>query len=261
MDPAVARDHALEAARAAGAVLARVRPAEIRAKSSPTDLVTEWDARAEALLAETLARRAPGVPILGEEEGLHGAAGGARWIVDPIDGTVNFAHGLPLFSVSIAYEEAGRLLAGVVLAPLLGWEFAAARGQGATLNGEPMRVSGVVRLEEAMLSTGFPYDVATTFGNLAEWAWFVRRAGAVRRLGSAALDLALVARGWFDGHWERDLHAWDLGAGALLVEEAGGRVTSPSGGPVDIDSGAIVASNGLVHEAILAGLRAAAAPP
>ena len=250
--PARARDIALEAGRAAADLLRAARPSEIRAKSSPTDLVTEWDARSEALIVEKLEARAPGIPVLGEEEGLHGTAAAARWLVDPIDGTVNFAHGLPLYSISIAYEEAGRLLAGVVIAPLLAWEFAGARGEGATLNGEPMRVSRVPRLAEAMLSTGFPYDAATSsFNNVAEWSHFLARAGALRRLGSAAIDLACVARGWFDGHWERKLHAWDLGAGALLVEEAGGRVTAPDGGPVDLDSGEIVATNGVIHEELV----------
>jgi myo-inositol-1(or 4)-monophosphatase len=255
LGPARARDIALEAARAAAELLRDARPAEIRKKSSPTDLVTEWDGRSETLIAERLAALAPGVPILGEEQGLHGAGAGARWLVDPIDGTVNFAHGLPLYSISIAYEEAGAVVAGVVAAPLLHWEFAGARGEGATMNGEPMRVSSVARLADAMLSTGFPYDAATSGAdNVAEWTHFLKRAGALRRLGSAAIDLALVARGWFDGHWERKLHAWDLAAGVILIEEAGGRVSSPAGGPVDLDSGAIVATNGKIHGELVAEL-------
>jgi myo-inositol-1(or 4)-monophosphatase len=258
LTPGRARDVALEAARAAADLLRQARPREIRSKSSPTDLVTEWDRRCEALIAERLAGLAPGVPILGEEEGLQGTGAGARWLVDPIDGTVNFAHGLPVFSVSIAYEEAGRLLAGVVVAPLLGWEFAGARGEGATLNGEPMRVSAVDRLSQAMLVTGFPYDVGTSGANLDEWSHLSRRAAALRRLGSAAIDLACVARGWFDGHWERKLNAWDVAAGVVLIEEAGGRVSSYAGGPLDVDGGEIVASNGLIHAELCVELAAAA---
>jgi myo-inositol-1(or 4)-monophosphatase len=236
------------------------RPDEIRSKSTANDLVTEWDSRSEVLLVERLTAMAPGVPILAEEAGLHGTGGGARWLVDPIDGTVNFAHGVPLWSISIAYEEGGHLLAGVVVAPVLGWEFAAARGEGATMNGEPMRVSATVRLGKALLSTGFPYDVGTAaVDNLAEWCHLMKRSGGVRRLGSAAIDLAFVARGWFDGHWERRLKPWDLAAGIVLVEEAGGRVSSASGGSVDLERGEVVATNGLLHDELLSELASAVA--
>jgi myo-inositol-1(or 4)-monophosphatase len=176
--------------------------------------------------------------------------------VDPIDGTVNFAHGLPIWSVAIALEDAGELLVGVVAAPALGWWFEAARGGGARDgSGAPLRVSSTPRLEEAMLATGFPYDVATNpDNNLAEWDHLYHRAGTCRRLGCASLDLCLVGCGWFDGYWERQLSAWDLAAGALVVREAGGTVTDTRGGTFDPHTGAVVATNGAIHEELIAEL-------
>jgi myo-inositol-1(or 4)-monophosphatase len=252
------------AARAAADLLAGARPGEIRAKGSARDLVTEWDLRAEETIRRVLAERERGIPVLGEEGGLGappdgpgGTAGhGLRWIVDPIDGTVNFAHGLPIWSVSIGLEDAGELLVGVVVAPALGWWFEAVRGGGARDGSRaPLRVSATPRLEEAMLGTGFPYDLATNpDNNLAEWNHLYARAGTCRRLGCASLDLCLVARGWFDGYWERRLSAWDLAAGALIVREAGGTVTDTRGGGFDPHSGEVVATNGAIHEELIAEL-------
>ena len=250
-------DIAREAVRAAQTLLAGVRPAAISGKSNPRDLVTEWDVRAEDCIREVLAARSPGVPVLGEEGGEGaGTVTGARWLVDPIDGTVNFAHGLPIWSISIAFEDAGELEAGVVSAPLLGWWFEATRGGGAhDGTGAPLAVSKIERLEQALLGTGFPYDRATNpLNNFAEWEALQRRAGACRRLGAASLDLCLVARGWLDGYWERHLKPWDIGAGILIAREAGATVTNLSGGPVVLQEGQVVATNGAIHGELIAEL-------
>lgn len=225
-------------------------------KSNPRDLVTEWDTRCEAMVRERLHALTPGIPLLGEESGTggleHTGAAEFRWLVDPIDGTVNFAHGLPIFSVVIALEQHGQPIAGVVHAPVLGWEFYAHEHGGAFMNGEPVHVSATDALERALLATGFPYDRATNpNNNLAEWDHFQRRAGACRRLGSASLDLCMVACGWFDGYWERRLNPWDVSAGALIVREAGGRVSSCTGAAFSSAAGELVASNGAIHQQIL----------
>jgi len=232
----------------------------IRTKSNPRDLVTEWDTRCEDLIREALTRLTPEIPILGEEGGATGADDGElRWLVDPIDGTVNFAHGIPLFAVTVALEERGQPVAGVVHAPALGWEFYASRGGGAFRGDEAIAVSGVDAIERAILASGFPYDRATTSYNFAEWEHFQRTAGACRRFGAASLDLCMVACGWLDGYWESRLHPWDVSAGALLVSEAGGHVTNYDGGPFESASGEAIASNGLVHEAIVRELAQVAA--
>ncbi len=259
--PDVAREIALEAARLAGARVLEGwgRVGAVRTKSLATDLLTEWDLASERVIAEVLARRAPQVPILAEEGGASGGADltAGRFIVDPIDGTVNFVHGLPLFTVSVGYEHDGRVVAGVVLAPALGWEFSAARGAGATMNGVPLAVSGADSLAQSMLATGFPYDRAISpKNNFREFDHLQRVAGAVRRLGSASLDLCLVARGWYDGYWEYKLSPWDVAAGAVIVEEAGGRVTSIDGGPFAAASGEAVATNGRIHDELVAALAA-----
>jgi myo-inositol-1(or 4)-monophosphatase len=248
---------ACAAARAAQALLAGVEPAEIRRKGgTPHDLVTEWDLRSEEVIRQVLGERTPGIPVLGEEGG-QGAGGGARrWLVDPIDGTVNFAHGLPIWAISIALEDADAIVAGVVCAPRLGWWFQAARGGGAHDGaGRRLAVSATATVEQALLVTGFPYDRATRpDNNFAEWEHLQRRAGACRRLGAAALDLCLVACGQMDGYWERHLKSWDVAAGALIVAEAGGRVTDWAGGPFDVHAGAVVATNGAIHEELVAEL-------
>ncbi|MCE9577790.1 MAG: inositol monophosphatase [Deltaproteobacteria bacterium] len=245
------------AATDAAALLAGVRAADIRHKGNPRDLVTEWDLRSEALIRERLLSGAPDIAIVGEEGG--GAGGHVRWLVDPIDGTVNFAHGLPLWAVSIALVVDQDPVVGVVAAPALGWQFWARRGGGAfgdTGSGVTrLAVSAVPRLTDAMLTTGFPYDRATSSdNNFGQWEHFQRVAGACRRLGAASLDLALVARGMLDGYWERRLKPWDMAAGALLVTEAGGRVTDPRGGRFIADDGEAVATNGAIHEEVLAEL-------
>jgi myo-inositol-1(or 4)-monophosphatase len=265
----VSRDE-LAIARAVVAEAARmVRGAQasaIATKSGPRDLVTEWDHRLEAHIRRRLEGATPEVAVVGEETG--GEAAGERWLIDPIDGTVNFAHGLPLWAITIALERGGRPVVGVVHAPALGWEMWATRGGGAFVadssagaDARPARVSATGPLGRAILATGFPYDLADSRGNFAAWEAFQCRAGACRRLGAASVDLALVARGWLDGYWESRLSPWDLAAGALLVEEAGGRVSDLTGGPFISDSGAAVATNGVIHEEVLAVLADVGEPP
>jgi myo-inositol-1(or 4)-monophosphatase len=246
------------AARAAATLLREARPDRVKSKSSPRDLVTEWDVRSEDLIRKVLEEHQPGVPVIGEE------GGGARtdelcWLVDPIDGTVNFAHGLPLWCVSIAAVQVGPqgddVLAGVVVAPLLDWWFEATRGGGARDgSGAPLAVSAIDRLDQALLATGFPYEMSVDDNNLDRWSHMQRTAGSCRRLGSAAIDLCLVARGAFDGHWENQLQAWDLAAGVLVIREAGGTVTNMTGGTFDLYVGEVCATNGAIHKALIAEL-------
>jgi len=252
---AVARRVVGEAAvllRDAHAIGGRVGP--VGFKSSIRDLVTEWDTRIEDLMREQLGRLSPGVPIVGEERGLAGgpAPSSLRWLIDPIDGTVNFSHGLPLYGITAALEEDGYPVVGVIAAPAMGWEVWARRGGGAWAEtGQGLQVSTTSDLERAMLATGFPYDRATSHKNFAEWEHLQIVAGACRRFGAASLDLVMVARGWLDGYWESDIEAWDLSAGALLVEEAGGRVTDITGGPFVSDTGRALATNGAIHVEML----------
>jgi len=250
---------AVETARAAGALL-RERLGRVRAeyKSSRTDLVTEADRASEALILHRLREAFPQHAFWGEESGQGGAGGGGgyRWLVDPLDGTTNYVHGLPIFAVSIALERQGELVVGVVYQPVTEELFTAVRGRGAWLNGEPIRVSSVDRLEESLLVTGFPYDAEAAGGdNMDHFVQFSRRCHAVRRLGSAALDLAYVAAGRFDAYWEVGVNPWDWGAGVLLVQEAGGRVTDFRGRPLALQRRQVVASNGRIHDRVLEVLR------
>lgn len=248
-------DTALSLAAAAAAVLhegaGRAHKAE--SKSAATDLVTQYDRAAEAVIVTGLRARHPRHRVLGEEGGDQGGDPGApRWIIDPLDGTTNFAHGLPIFGVSIACEVDGEVRAGVVAAPAMGLTFAAVAGGGATRNGAAIRVSETAALDQALLSTGFPYDRRTSDqNNFAQFVALQRRAQAVRRLGSAALDLCLVASGGFDGYWEMKLKPWDVAAGVLIVREAGGQVSDWVGGAVDLFQGEVVASNGRIHAGLL----------
>jgi myo-inositol-1(or 4)-monophosphatase len=250
---------ALAIAREAGALLLEGYGGrhEGRAKGSAIDLVTEYDTRSQDLILERLTTAFPGDEVLAEEgDGLNFLtfSGGRRWLVDPLDGTTNFAHGLPVFCVNLALQIGASIELAVTHAPVMGLTFAGRRNQGATCNGTPLRVSDTGDLGRALLATGFPYDRHTSpENNFDQFVAFQKRAQGVRRMGSAAIDLALVARGAFDGYWEMKLKPWDLAAGVLLVEEAGGRVTAWDGGPPRIDrgGGAIVASNGRIHDALL----------
>jgi myo-inositol-1(or 4)-monophosphatase len=248
---------AVDAARAAGRLLRDELSGarRIAYKGSPTNLVTEMDQRAEALILGRLRGAFPDDAILAEERGAAGGRSGRRWIVDPLDGTTNYAHGLPLFGVSIALEEARRLVLGVVYDPMRDELFVGERGGGATLNDAPIRVSATRSIDESLLVTGFPYDIRETADtNLPEYAAMSLRARAVRRLGSAVIDLAYVACGRFDGYWELRLGPWDVAAGAVLVDEAGGRITGVDGGALDVDAPTLLATNGLIHDALLATL-------
>ena len=252
---------AVDAARAAGLLLREAFAGERRVsfKGAPTNLVTEMDARAEQLVSERLRAAFPGDALLGEEGGGRAGTSGRRWIVDPLDGTTNYAHGLPVFGVSIALETDGRAILGVVYDPNRDELFVAERGRGAWLGERRLSVSITPTLDESLLSTGFPYDIRETpDNNLREFAAFCLRAQGVRRMGSAVLYLASVAAGRTDGYWELRLGPWDVAAGALLVEEAGGRVTDLTGGALDLDTPAIVASNGRIHDemlSVIAGVR------
>ncbi len=220
------------------------------------DLVTEYDQRSETLILGRLRAAFPSHAIRAEESGLSGDAGEYEWLVDPLDGTTNFAHGFPLFAVSLALVRRRQLVAGVIYDPLRDELFAAEVGQGATLNGERLRVSTETELGRSLLATGFPYDVRTSpIDNLAEFARFYKRAQAVRRAGSAALDVAYVACGRLDGYWEFKMKPWDIGAAALMVREAGGRATTGEGDEDFLGRPSSVISNGLIHAQMLAVLR------
>ncbi|MBS1817825.1 MAG: inositol monophosphatase [Acidobacteria bacterium] len=217
------------------------------------DLVTEVDVAIEREFRARIAERFPDHMVLGEEMG--GSASvpeGPCWVFDPIDGTTNFAHGLPIFCASLAFEVAGVAQIAAVYDPTRRELFTAERGGGAFLNGTPIHVSRSATLLEAVLVTGFPYNVHERVADIVGlFAEFVGRARAVRRLGSAAIDLCYVSAGRLDGFWERDLNAWDIAGGALLVEEAGGTVTNYAGGPFSSRGREVVASNGRIHQAML----------
>jgi myo-inositol-1(or 4)-monophosphatase len=194
------------------------------------DLVTEVDRQSEDYLLGEIRKRFPGHQILAEESG--GMGGGEdQWYIDPLDGTVNYAHHIPIFTVSIGYASNGTLSLATVYDPMRDEMFTAERGKGAHLNGRPLRVSGAVELQKSLLVTGFPYDAWNTkFDNFANFVRLAKLTQGVRRLGSAALDLCYVAAGRFDGFWELSLSPWDVAAGGLICEEAGGRVTNVYGG-------------------------------
>jgi myo-inositol-1(or 4)-monophosphatase len=246
-------------ARAAGALQRERYETDFRVdtKSAAIDLVTEVDHACEALIVETLRRERPRDAVLGEEGGSRGPDGAEwRWVIDPLDGTMNYAHGYPRFCVSIGVQRAGAAEVGVVYDPLLDELFAAVRGAGATLNGRPLRVSDETDLSRALLATGFAYDVhRSEDDNVANFARFVKLARGLRRDGSAALDLCYVAAGRLDGYWELKLHPWDVAAGALILREAGGKATDFSGRELASDASETLASNGRLHEAMMAVLR------
>ena len=255
-DPRTLRNAAIAMAHEAGEILregyGRRHDPE---KKGVIDLVTEYDRRSEAVLLERIAQRFPGHAVLAEESGASGAAR-VRWIVDPLDGTTNFAHNYPFFGVSIGVEIDGVLAAGVVHDPVREETFAAARGEGATLNREPIRVSDIARIEDALLVTGFPYDVREHPDRFLEpFRAFLVRAQGVRRDGSAALNACYLACGRFDGFWEMHLSPWDMAAGTLIIEEAGGRVSRFDGSPLRLDGKQILATNAKLHEPMMQVLK------
>lgn len=220
------------------------------------DLVTEFDKRSEEIVVSAIQQKFPDHAILAEESGRNKTISEYQWVIDPLDGTTNFAHGIPMFAVSIGLLRNNSPVLGVAYDPLRNEMFSAELGKGATLNNHSIHVSSETNLGKAILSTGFPYDVHTNRrNNFAQFAQFQRRTQAVRHLGAAALDCAWTAIGRLDGYWEFGVKPWDIGAGALIVREAGGHVTSVDRDE-DIFSGdTIVVSNGLLHEQMLRALR------
>ena len=216
------------------------------------NLVTDADLAAEELIVSKIRKAFPDHVIVAEERHNGKRGQGFSWVIDPLDGTTNFAHGYPVFSVSIGLEAAGGLEWGAVFDPVRDEFFSARRGCGATCNGTILRVSQTARLDSSLLATGFPYDIRTSRqNNLRNFCGFALRTQGVRRSGSAALDLCAVASGRLDGFWELKLNPWDCAAGFLIVREAGGIVTNFSGRPGLIDDGEVVASNGLIHQEML----------
>ncbi len=237
-------------------LLRRFRSGVVARAKGPADIVTVADEEAQSLIVRSLRRFFPAHGFLAEE-GLDSAPGlgGWRWIVDPLDGTKNFARGVPSFCVSLAAEREGQVELGVVYDPLQDEMFLGVRGHGAWLNGQRIRVSGTQRLEDAFLTTGVPHRVRRFAGSVGRtFSRFAARSLGVRDRGAGALDLCYVACGRFDGYWEIDQSPWDVAAGGLIVEEAGGRMSDFRGGPFDIFSGEMLASNGQIHEAMLAVL-------
>jgi len=244
-------------ARDAGALLLRYfrERVEIEYKGD-VDLVTVADRESEKLIVARIRERFPQHDILGEEGTRQESGAEFKWYVDPLDGTTNFAHGFPVFCVSMGLERKGERIAGVLYDPTRDELFAAEKGSGATLNGKPMHVSKVAKLNEALVATGFPSHKRHKNPNIHFYHQITLRTHGVRRAGSAALDLAAVASGRVDGFWEFNLNPWDTAAGVLLVEEAGGMVSDFSGGPFHISSREVCASNGVLHPALLAEFRA-----
>jgi len=248
---------ARQAARAGAEPLRRLfgQLEHIRTKGEAGNLVTEADLAAESAVLTVLERETPHFPVLAEESGRRGGQGDLEWCVDPLDGTTNYAHSYPLFCTSVGLCWRGQPLLGALAAPGLEQLYWAAPGLGSWCNGSRLAVSACPSLEQALLVTGFAYDRRSRLdNNYAEFAWFTHRSQGVRRGGSVALDLAFVAAGKLDGIWERGLSPWDLAAGAVLVEQAGGVVSAYDGSAFAIDSGRILACGATLQPALIEGL-------
>jgi myo-inositol-1(or 4)-monophosphatase len=255
---------AIEAAKEAGRYLkysvGKVRSIEMK-KGEERNLVSEIDKTSEEKIISIIKRHYPNHAILAEESGTSASGASStssdyKWVIDPLDGTTNFLHGLPIFCVTIAVEYKGEIVAGVVYDPNLEELYTAEKGAGAYCNGKRMKVTGTSDLINSLLVTGFPYDIAKNPDNAVEhFVNFLMEGQAVRRLGSAALDLSYVAASRFDGFWEVNLNPWDMAAGLLFVQEAGGKVTDFSGAPSSIYKKQVLASNGVIHEAMLSVLK------
>lgn len=244
------RTVAIGAARKAGAILSGYARNGFRVEHKDAlNLVTDADTHSEQAIVEAIGRAFPDHEILAEERGKAGGISPFKWIIDPLDGTTNFAHGFPAYAVSIGVEYGGRCILGVVFDPTREELFVAEAGGGASLNGEPIQVSPTPTLDGALLVTGFAYDIRVSKqNNLDHFAHFAVRAQGLRRMGAAAIDLCYVACGRFDGFWELKLNPWDTAAGSLMVTEAGGRMSDFKGGPFSIYGLELVASNGRIHD-------------
>lgn len=250
---------AIEAAREAGNFLkmnvGKIRSIEYK-EGQETNLVTEIDKKSEEIIIHKIKQHFPSHDFLGEESGAAEIKSEYRWIIDPLDGTVNYTHGLPIYCVSIGLEHNGEIELGVVYDPSLEELFTAEKGKGAWLNNHPIRVSRTNELIKSLVVTGFPYTVnKNPEPDITHFRNFVVEAQAVRRLGSAALDLSYVAAGRFDGFWEGSLHPWDMAAGVLLVLEAGGAWTDYLGAPSNVYNKQMLATNGLIHKQMMAVLK------
>jgi myo-inositol-1(or 4)-monophosphatase len=249
-------------AREAGALLMPYFRQHVKIEyKGDADLVTAADRASETLIRERIQQQFPGHDVLGEEQGLTDQASDYRWYVDPLDGTTNFAHGYPVFCVSIALErrlpqEPGNRIAAVIYDPTRDELFSAGQGSGAHLNGAPIHVSNTANLKECLVATGFPSHKRHKNPNIFFYHQITLHTHGVRRAGSAALDLCNVACGRFDGFWEFNLNPWDTAAGVLIVQEAGGRVSRFDGSPFELNSRETLASNGLLHEPLMSEFRA-----
>ena len=250
---------AIQAARQGGAILLDYakKGFQIHQKDQAINLVTEADLRSEEAIIQTIHQAFPTHQILSEEQGLQDIpTNPVKWIIDPLDGTTNFAHGFPLYNVSIGVEYEAACVLGVVYDPTRDELFLAQQGKGATLNGTPIHVSATPKLNEALLVTGFAYDVHTAKdNNLKEFCAFTIHARGMRRTGTAAIDLCYIACGRFDGFWELQLNPWDTAAGKIMVEEAGGKMTNYQGAPYSIYGTTLIATNGRIHQEMIEVLR------
>ncbi|HAO23499.1 MAG TPA: inositol monophosphatase [Desulfobacteraceae bacterium] len=256
MDIELVKRTAIAAAYKAGELICSfLGHADIR-KKGDIDLVTQADTGSEKIIIDAIRARFPDHAILAEESGQNIGNADFCWIIDPLDGTTNFAHQLPLFSVSIGFSYKGKIAAGVVFNPVSGELFTATQGNGAQLNGRPIQVSGTEKISESLLVSGFPYNFKEIFDPLMmRFSNCMKAAQAVRRLGSASLDLCYVACGRFEGFWEQNLKPWDTAAGLLIAQEAGATVTDFSGNPYTTDQKEILATNGKIHNNMLALLK------
>lgn len=244
-------DKIIEISKEAGGVIRDGfgKNVNIEFKTNETNLVTEIDKKSEDIIIDFIKREFPEHGILAEESGAHEEASEYLWVVDPLDGTTNFAHGLPIFSVSIGVVKNGNIVAGVIYDVMQDLVYAAEKGGGAYCNNQKIQVNKTAKLIRSLLVTGFPYDVLDNPDSTIEkFGAMLKQSRAVRRLGSAAIDLCYVAKGVFEGFWEVHLHPWDMCAGMLLVEEAGGRISNYNDQPIDIYSKQLLATNGVIHD-------------
>lgn len=249
---------AIGAAKSAGELLRdRFQTQFSTSEKAPANFVTEIDLQAEQMIVARLRQSFPEIPVLAEEQHNHpNHESFSRWIIDPLDGTTNYIHGYPMFCVSIALEEENEIKLGVVYAPVLNQLFTALHGQGAFLNGDPIKVSKTSHLKEALLGSGFPYDAwENDDNNSRQWSALIKKVVSLRCDGVAAYDMCMVASGILDGYWELDLEPWDMAAGALILREAGGKVTLLDGKDFSPFKRSVVASNSILHQELLEALR------